>query len=54
MGDRLDRASRADWHEGRRLDDAMRRPQLTAARDAIAMRDAEVEGADGHAPLLPD
>ena len=55
MGDRLDRAARADRHEGRRLDDAVRRPQLAAARGAVAMRDAEVERAGRSCPhLLPD
>ncbi len=43
VGDRLDRAARADRHERRRLDDAVRRVQLAAPRRAVAVGDAEGE-----------
>src|SRR5688572_23344768 len=42
-GDPFDRAPRADRHEHRRLDGAVRRLQRAAARGALAMRHREGE-----------
>src|SRR5262245_15502932 len=44
MGDALDRALRADRHERRRLDDAVRRRHHAASRRAVGVCYAEIEG----------
>ena len=43
MRDRLDGAARAHRHKHRRVHDTMRRPQLAAAGEALAVSDGEVK-----------
>jgi hypothetical protein len=52
--DCLDGAARADRHEHRRLHDAVRRPQLPAAREAFAVGDGELKGAGSHGSIVAD
>jgi len=48
VGDAFDRALRADRHERRRLDDAVRRRHAAAAREAVAVRQLKTESRGHH------